>query len=92
MSRWYRSHPPQALRRPGVKLDNIALVPASLLPKKAAYQAFANQLSPGELLVVLPPQATKEQKTLKHVAQLWREKGRHVTVVVAHSLRKEGHR
>jgi len=89
MSHWYRAHPPTALRQPGVTLDNIALVPASLLPKKAAYQAFANRLSPGELLVVLPPQATKQQQTLKTVAQLWRDKGRRVTVVVAQSLRKE---
>jgi hypothetical protein len=90
MSRWYRSHPPRTLQQPGVKLDNIALVPASLLSKKAAYQAFANRLPPGELLVVLPPTETKEQQTLKTVAQLWRNKGRHVTVVVAQSLRKEG--
>lgn len=86
MNRWHRSHPPQSLQRPGVKLDNIALVPASLLPQKAAYQAFANRLPPGELLVVLPPQETKQQQTLKTVAHLWREKGRHVTVVVAQSL------
>ncbi len=89
MSHWHRSHPPKALRRPGVTLDNITLVPASLLPKEAAYQAFANRLPPGEPLVVLPPQETKQQQTLKTVAQLWREKGRHVTVVVAQSLRKE---
>jgi hypothetical protein len=88
MSRWQHSYPPKALRRPGVTLDNIALVPASLLPKKAAYQAFANRLPPGELLVVLPPEETK-QHTLKTVAQLWRDKGRHVTVAVAQSLRKE---
>jgi len=89
MSRWYRAHPPTALQQPGVTLDNIALVPASLLPKKAAYQAFANRLPPGELLVVLPPQETKQRQTLKTVAQLWRQKGRQVTVVVAQSLRKE---
>jgi hypothetical protein len=89
MRHWPVSHPPRALRRPGVKLDNIALVPASLLSKKAAYQAFANRLPPGELLVVLPPRETKEQQTLKAVAQLCKDKGRNVTVVVAQSLRKE---
>ena len=31
--RHYRiKRPPRALRRPGVRLDNVALVPASLLP------------------------------------------------------------
>ena len=89
MSRWHRAYPPKALRRPEVTLDNIALVPASLLPKKAAYQAFANRLPPGELLVVLPPDDTKQQQTLKTVAQLWRQQGRQATVVVAQSLRKE---
>jgi hypothetical protein len=89
MSKWRLSHPPQALRRRSVTLDTIALVPASLLPKKAAYQAFANRLPPGELLVVLPPRETKEQQTLETVDQLWRQKGRHVTVVVARSLGRE---
>ena len=88
MKRWHRSQPPRALHRPGVKLDNIALVPASLLPQKAAFQAFANRLPPGELLVVLPPQETKQRQTLEAVAELWRERGRHVTVVVARSLGK----
>jgi hypothetical protein len=89
MSRWPSSQPPKALQQSGVRLDNIALVPASLLPKKAAYQAFANRLPPGELLVVLPPGETKQQQTLKAVAQLWRDKGRHVTVVVAQSLHRK---
>jgi len=86
MRRFRLSHPLRALRRPGVQLDNITLVPASLLPQKAAYQAFANRLPPGELLVVLPPGETKQRQALKAVAQLWRNKGRHVTVVVARSL------
>jgi hypothetical protein len=89
MNNWRLSHPPRALRQPGVTLDNIALVPASLLSKKAAYQAFANRLPPGELFVVLPPTDSKQQQTLKTVAQLWRDKGRHVTVVVARSLGRE---
>ena len=55
-------------------------------------RAFLNRLPPGELLVVLPPQATKQQQTLKTVAQLWRRKRHHVTVVVAQSLRKDGER
>lgn len=44
--------PPRALRR--AKLDNLALLPASLLPFKAEYQAIANQQAPGTTLVVLP--------------------------------------
>ena len=89
MNRWHRSQPPRALRQPGVKLDNIALVPASLLPQKAAYQALANRLPPGELLVGLPPAATKQRQALKAGAESWRQRGRHVTVVVVRSLGKE---
>jgi hypothetical protein len=58
------------MRRPGVRLDTIALVPASLLPQKATYPDLANRLPPGELLVVLPPQHTKQHQTLTTVAQL----------------------
>ena len=38
---------PRALRRPQVKLDNLTLVPASLLPRKADYEALANELPRG---------------------------------------------
>ena len=44
----------RALQRPQVRLDNIALVPAHLLPRKAAYQAIANALPRGDILLVLP--------------------------------------
>ena len=45
--RLYRvvSSPPPALRK--ARLDNFALLPASLLPFKAEYQAIANQQAPG---------------------------------------------
>ena len=36
MPQYRIKRPPKALRRPGVRLDNVALVPASLLPYKMA--------------------------------------------------------
>ena len=36
--------PPRALRRPGVHLDNLALVPASLLPFKTEWQTVEDWL------------------------------------------------
>jgi hypothetical protein len=36
--------PPRALRRPGVGLDNVALVPSSLLPFNREWQEVANGL------------------------------------------------
>ncbi len=77
---------PQALRRPQVQLDNIALVPAHLLPRKAEYQAIANQLPHGNILLVLPPADSRERPTMERVAQLFRAKGRHVTVMTEERL------
>ncbi len=76
-----RRRGPRALRRPQVRLDNIALVPAHLLPRKAAYQAIANALPRGDILLVLPPTDSPERATLERVAQTFRAKGRHVTVL-----------
>jgi hypothetical protein len=84
--RWPLHHPPAALRRRHVRLDNIALVPASLLPRKATYQALANTLPQGEVLIVLPTANTQEQRTLQTVATLWRAKGRRVTTIAADQL------
>ncbi len=77
---------PRALRRPQVQLDNIALVPAHLLRRKAEYQALANQLPKGDILVVLPPPDSRERPTMERVAQLFRAKGRHVTVLTEERL------
>jgi hypothetical protein len=86
MRRWQLHRPPAALRRRHVQLDNIALVPASLLPRKATYQALANTLPQGELLIVLPTDNAQEQRTLQAVATLWRSKGRRVTTIAADQL------
>jgi hypothetical protein len=85
------SHPswrrgPQALRRPQVKLDNLTLVPASLLSRKADYEAIADQLPRGEVLLVLPPADSPERTTMQRLAQLFRAKGRHVTLLTEERL------
>ncbi len=95
MSRW--NHPswrrgPRALRRPQVQLDNIALVPAHLLPRKAEYQALANNLPKGDILLILPPPQSRERPTMERVAQLFRAKGRHVTVLTEERLASAGSR
>jgi hypothetical protein len=83
---------PQALRRPQVKLDNLTLVPASLLPRKADYEAIADQLPRGEVLLVLPSADLPERTTLQRLAQLFRAKGRHVTVLTEERLQPSGRR
>ena len=81
---WRRG--PRAVRRPQVQLDNIALVPAHLLPRKAEYQALANALPHGDILLVLPPPASRERAIMERVAALFRAKGRHVTVLMEERL------
>jgi hypothetical protein len=83
---------PRALRRPQVKLDNLTLVPASLLPRKADYEAIADRLPRGEVLLVLPPAGSPERQTMQRVAQLFRAKGRHVTVLTEERLPPIGRR
>ena len=81
---WRRG--PRTLRRPQVRLDTIALVPAHLLPKKAEYQALANALPTGDILLVLPPADSPERATMQRVAATFRAKGRHVTVLTEERL------
>ena len=87
---WRRG--PRSLRRPPVRLDNLTLVPASLLPRKADYEAIADQLPRGEVLLVLPPAGSSERTTMQRVAQLFRAKGRHVTVLTEERLPPIGQR
>jgi hypothetical protein len=75
-----------------VQLDNLTLVPASLLSRKADYEALANDLPRGEVLLVLPPADSPERKTMQRVAQLFRAKGRHVTVLTEERLQSIGRR
>ena len=74
--------PPKALRR--AKLDNLALLPASLLPFKAEYQAIANQQAPGTTLVVLPAGDTLPRRTLERVVSHMRAKGQLVQILTSH--------
>ena len=71
---------PQALSREQVKLDTIALIPASLLPYKEYWQQVANDLPDGATLVVLPSLA-KQQRIARSVAVQLRGKGKHVRVM-----------
>ncbi len=71
--------PPRAIKK--AKLDNLALVPASLLPYKAEYQAIANQQPPGTTLVVLPSPGSRERSTLERVASGLQAKGQRVTTI-----------
>jgi hypothetical protein len=73
--------PPPALRK--ATLDNLALLPASLLPFKADYQAIANQQAPGTTLVVLPAHDSLPRRTLERVATRMQAKGQPVRIMTS---------
>ncbi len=54
MRRYRFTRAPRGLRRRRVRLDNIALVPASLLPYREHWQRLANELPTGSILIVTP--------------------------------------
>ena len=74
---------PRALSRRSVKLDNIALVPASLLPYKEAWQQIANQLPKGSILVCVPTTDGRQKETFLSVARSLRNKGMSVRAIAA---------
>ena len=72
-ARWESSAAPDRGR--SLRLENLALVPASLLRHRATYQRLANQLPAGAVLVVLPVEETPEKRTLQETAARLRAKG-----------------
>ena len=74
--------PPPALRR--ATLDNLALVPASLLPYKQEWQQLANRLPRGATWIGRPASGSRRQRrTLETVATGLRAQGRTVATVPA---------
>jgi predicted DNA-binding WGR domain protein len=83
MSRVRWTGAPDGLRSTEVRLENVALVPASLMPHKRRYQALANDLPAGSILVVLPEEDTPERRLLEQTADRFRAKGHPVAVLTA---------
>jgi predicted DNA-binding WGR domain protein len=83
MSRVRWTTTPDGLRGTEVRLENVALVPASLMPHKQRYQALANDLPAGSILVVLPQEDTPERRLLEQTADRFRAKGHPVAVLTA---------
>ncbi len=71
---YHISEPPARLKK--ARLDNIALVPASLLKKKEIYQLIANSLPTGSVLAV--PGTLRQQKIMEKVTSFFRDHGRSV--------------
>ena len=80
--------PPKALRR--AKLDNLAIVPASLLPHKDAWQALANTLPDGTTLIVLPRERTPARRALERISDDLSSRGSRVATVEQDACRLHG--
>lgn len=81
MKRVTFTRPPRMVRR--ARLDNVALVPANLLPFKDLYQQLANDLPEGATLIIVPKPPSKPAQTLSHVAHQITAEGHQVRIVPA---------
>jgi hypothetical protein len=75
--------PPKAVRK--ARLENVALVPASLLPRKGKYQKIANNLPQGGVLICQTDKKQRIAYILAHVAQ-WLSKNGHFVRILPYSL------
>ena len=71
--RYRLTNPPETLLK--ARLDNIAIVPASLLGLKALWQTAANTMPQGGVLLCHSQQNTRQQKLLERVGETFREHG-----------------
>jgi hypothetical protein len=67
---------PRSVRK--ARLDNIALVPASLLPRKGKYQRIANNLPTGGILICQTDKRERISRILVRVARYFAENGHFV--------------
>src|SRR5262245_38024861 len=67
------TNPPKALLK--ARMDNIAIVPASMLGMKALWQTAANTLPKGGVLLCHTPQNTRQRRVLERIGETFRESG-----------------
>ena len=77
------TRPPRSLRRRTVKLDNIVLVPASLLPFKKQWQALANNLPDGSVLLCSRMTNPRQRNLVARIATQLKSRGHLVTTLAA---------
>jgi len=73
------TNPPAALRK--ARLDNIALVPASLLFQKGKYQTIANNLPGRGVLICQAEKQVRITTILENVASFFRQRGHFVRML-----------
>ena len=71
--RYRLTNPPKAIRK--ARMDNIAIVPASMLPLKSLWQMAANTLPRGGVLLCHSQQNSRQCKLLERVEETFRAQG-----------------
>ena len=71
--RYRLTNPPQAILN--ARLDNIAIVPASMLGMKALWQTAANTLPKGGVLLCHTQQNTRQRRLLERIGETFRQQG-----------------
>jgi hypothetical protein len=71
--RYRLTNPPQALLK--ARMDNIAIVPASMLPLTDTLKEKVNTLPKGGVLLCHSQQNTRQKKLLERVGETFREHG-----------------
>jgi hypothetical protein len=66
-------HPPKALLK--ARLDNIAIVPASMLPLTKTFKDKVNTLPQGAVFLCYAEENTRQRKILERVEKTFREQG-----------------
>jgi hypothetical protein len=77
--RYKLTQAPKALRR--ARLDNIAIVPASMLVRNDRLNEQINTLPQGEVLLCHTKENTKQRRVLERVKEVFRRLGYGVTLL-----------
>ena len=67
------THPPKAILN--ARMDNIAIVPASLLPLTDTLKEKVNTLPKGGVFLCYAKENTRQKKILERVGETFREQG-----------------
>jgi hypothetical protein len=84
--RYRLTNPPQALLK--ARLDNIAIVPASMLPLTQTLKEKVNTLPKGGVFLCYATENTRQQKILERVGETFREHGHAVRSMSAGEVYK----
>jgi hypothetical protein len=82
--RYQLTRVPTALRR--ARLDNIAIVPASMLESQGTLKKQIDKLTHGEVLLCHTPENTRQRRVLERVKEVFQHFGYAVTLLPMEQL------